>query len=88
MCLQPAKAGKRDEYEPVGEVGRAAARRQAPGDDGGTMRDPQPAAGADQERGVLPERGQRGQAGHGGHQARARHRTAGQGGDRGAQGIR
>lgn len=42
------------------------------------------AAGPDEERGELPERGGRGEAGHGGHQARDRHPPSRQGGDRGA----
>lgn len=52
------------------------------------MRDPQPAAGVDAQRGVMPERGQRGEARHGGYPARAGHRTAGQGGDRRVAGVR
>lgn len=81
--MQSAAAGERDEHEPVGEAGRPAdARRPAAGDDCGSVRDPQPAAGVDAQRGVLSERGQRGEARHGGYPARAGYCTAGQGRDR------
>lgn len=44
--VQPTETGERNEYEPVGQAGRAAAGGSAAGDDGGALRDPKPAAGA------------------------------------------
>lgn len=85
---QSAEAGERDEHEPEREAGRPAAGRPPPRDDGGAMRDPHPAAGADQIGGVVPVGGVGGQAGHGGDKTGAGHRAGGQGGDRGAQGVR
>lgn len=52
------------------------------------MRDPQPAAGVDAQRGVMSERGQRSEARHGGYPARAGYCPAGQGGDRRVAGVR
>lgn len=94
MCFTPAfgrqsaETGERDEHESERETGRAAARRQAPGDDGGPVRDSQSTAGAHQVGGVVPVGGVGGEAGHGGDQARAGHRPAGEGGDRRAAGVR
>lgn len=89
-CFPPqsAEAGERNEHEPERKTGRAPTRRQAPRDHRRPLRDPHPAAGADQVGGVLPVRGVGGQEGHGGHQARTGHGAAGEGGDRGAQGVR
>ncbi|PSN28936.1 hypothetical protein C0J52_27748 [Blattella germanica] len=79
---KPTEAGERDEHEPECQAGRAAARGPAAGDDGGIVRDPLAAAGADQVGGIVPERGERGEARHGGHQTRVGHCAAGEGGNR------
>lgn len=57
---QPSETGERDEHEPDHEAGRPSARRQAAGDNGGALRDQDPATGAHQERRVMPKRGLRG----------------------------
>lgn len=85
---QSAETGERDEHEPERETGRAAARRQASGDDGRPVRDPYSAAGAHQVRGIVPVGGIGGETGHGGDQARTGHRSASEGGDRRAAGVR
>lgn len=89
---QPADAGERDEHEPERQAGRAPASaapgRASSGDELRALRNPHPAAGADQVGGVLPVGGQRGEARYGRDQARARHRAASEGGDRGATRVR
>ena len=89
---QPADAGERDEHEPERQAGRApapaASGRASSGDELRALRNPHPTAGADQVGRVLPVGGQRGEARHGRDQARARHRAAGEGGDRGTTRVR
>lgn len=65
VCGQSAETGQRYEYELECQAGRAAAGWPPAGDHRRPLRDPHAAAGAHQERRVLPERGQRGQTGHG-----------------------
>lgn len=52
------------------------------------MRDSHAAAGAHQVGGVVSVGGVGGEEGHGRHQARTGHGAAGQGGDRGTEGVR
>lgn len=58
---QPSETGGRDEHEPIGQTGRAAAWRPTARDHSRTLRDTNTTAGADKERRIMPERGLRGE---------------------------